>query len=98
MLQSQEYWENGKMTYSAKSTIQEIDGEIVLISIIKDSAPKIFQATSRSIDEIIFENKDYTNPNQVIYQFSADRFTRTINGTENDQPVSYTFEFSSDIP
>ena len=93
LIQSQEYWENGIISYSANSFMQEVEDELLLVSIIEGSNPKIFQATSRSMHEIIFENSDYSNPSKVIYKFKDFGYHREIIGEENGKPSTYTFTF-----
>ena len=95
LIQSQEYWENGQMTYAATSYIQQVDETIILVSIIKDGNPKIFKATDISSTKIVFENSDYSNPSKVVYTFHPNGFNRTIIGTENNEPTSYTFKFKA---
>lgn len=92
--QTATYLENGKVLYEAINKIELVDGEIILFTIIKNSNPKIFKATAYAHDKIVFENADYKNPNKVVYDFKTKKeFQRTISGTENDQPSTYTFKF-----
>lgn len=92
--QSAQYTEEGEVLYEAVNKIEIVKGEIVLFTVIKDSNPKIFRASSFRDDRIIFENPDYTNPNRVVYAFSENQgFNRTISGTENGKASTYTFKF-----
>ncbi len=92
--QTAQYIEDNEVLYEASNKIEVVNNELILFSVIKDSNPKIFKATSVESDKITFENTDYSNPNKVIYQFvSNEEFHRSISGTENDQPSSYTFKF-----
>ncbi len=92
--QSSQYLENGEVLYEASSKIEVIAGELILISVIKDSNPKIFKATSFSENHITFENSEYKNPNVVRYEFVSDKmYKRTISGMEKGEPTSYTFVF-----
>ena len=94
LIQSAEYTENQKVLFASKNKIEIVDHEIILISVIKGSNPKIYKATSWSKRGITFENSDYSNPNKVIYQFvSKDEFHRSISGIENNEASSYTFKF-----
>ena len=92
--QNAQYIEDEKVLYEASSKIEVIAGELILISVIKDSNPKIFKATSFSQYHITFENSEYKNPSVVKYEFvSEKKYKRTISGTEKGEPTSYTFEF-----
>lgn len=94
--QTAEYIENNEVLYSAHNTMEIINGELILSTIIENSNPKIFKATMISPEKIVFENSDYNNPNKVVYEFISDRnFQRTISGIENGQPSTYTFKFES---
>ena len=89
------YVEKGDTLYQATTRLEQVGHQLVLISIIKNSAPKIFTATEWTEDRIVFENPDYSNPNKVVYDFSpATGFRRTISGTENGEPSSTTFTFT----
>ncbi|MEQ9592962.1 MAG: DUF6265 family protein [Cyclobacteriaceae bacterium] len=88
------YIEDGDTSYSAKTRIEQVDGDIILFSVIKNSNPKIFKAAEHSEEVIVFENNDYRNPYQVKYEFiSGQRYRRTIKGYESDSLVVYTFDF-----
>lgn len=94
MRQQSVYIENGDTLYQATSKIQEVAGELILLSVIKESAPKVFQAVSRTSDQIVFENADYANPNKVTYAFiDAQNYHRTISGIQQDSAVQYLFTF-----
>jgi hypothetical protein len=89
------YVEKGDTLYEGTTRIAHVNHDLVLISIIKNSAPKIFTATEWTEEKIIFENADYTNPNKVEYDFSAaEGFKRSIFGTEKGEPSNYTFTFT----
>ena len=95
IVQTASYSEEGVVSYSASNKIEIVGEEWVLFTVIKDSNPKIFKATSVTKDKIVFENSDYANPNKVVYEFtSPDTFKRTISGLENGEPSSYTFTFT----
>lgn len=88
------YIENSDTLYEAKTMIQKINEDIILLSVIKNSNPKIFKAISRTETSIIFENDDYKNPFEVKYEFLSDQnYRRTIKGYENDSIISYEFNF-----
>jgi len=98
MQQQGYYIEKSDTSYSAKTRIEKVGEEIILLSVIKNSNPKIFQATTSGENEIIFENNDYKNPFQVTYEFlSAKNYRRTIKGYEKDSLVAYVFDFSKII-
>lgn len=89
------YLEKKDTLYASTSRIEKVAGKWMLFSVIKDGAPKIFQAVSSSANHILFENSDYTNPRQVRYSFTErNKFNRTIIGEENGQPSTYTFNFN----
>ena len=89
------YIEKGDTTYAAQTKIEQVGDELILISVIKDSNPKIFKATASSARHITFQNSDYANPSMVNYVFlDGDHFQRTISGTEKGKPSTYTFDFS----
>ena len=87
------YIEQNDTLYAATTQIQKIGERIILISVIDNSSPKIFQAESIHSDFIIFENDDYKNPFEVTYEFISNKYRRTIKGQENDSTVVYTFNF-----
>lgn len=94
MIQEGYYIEKNDTSYSAKTKIERVNKQLILFSVIKDARPKIFQATERSDSKIIFENKDYKNPYEVVYEFiDINNYKRTIKGLENDSLVTYIFEF-----
>lgn len=94
MVQKGQYMEGNKVLYEATSKIEVVGDEIILFSVINDSNPKIFKATSYNEDSITFENSDYANPRWVTYRFgNSENWSRTIKGVEKNKPVSYTFEF-----
>jgi len=94
LIQNAVYFEKSDTTYRAQSHIKIVDDTLILFTVIRNSNPKIFQATSISADSIVFENSDYKNPSKVIYRLLDDNnFQRTISGFEDDHPVSYTFNF-----
>lgn len=88
------YIEENDTSYAAKTQIQKVDDEIILISVIRNSNPKIFKAIKFEENEIIFENDDYKNPYRVKYEFISNmEYKRTITGKENDSLVTYEFNF-----
>ena len=88
------YIEQNDTSYSAKTRIEKITNEIILLSIIKNSNPKVFKAISFEENKIVFENDDYKNPYNVKYEFlSENRYRRTIKGFEKDSLVTYVFNF-----
>ena len=94
MLQQGYYIEESDTSYSAQTKIEKVNNKLILFSVIKNSTPKIFQATSQIERKIVFENKDYKNPYKVVYEFiDKDNYRRTIKGLENDSLVTYIFEF-----
>ena len=94
MIQEGFYIENGDTTFSSITTIETIANELLLISVIKESNPKIFKATTQRENEIVFENDDYKNPFKVHYEFMTDQlYRRTITGYEKDSLVNYIFNF-----
>lgn len=94
MLQEGYYIEANDTSYSANTKIEKVNEATVLFSVIKGATPKIFQASTISATKMVFENKDYKNPSEVIYEFiDSDNYKRTINGYENDSLVSYVFHF-----
>ncbi|PQB03913.1 hypothetical protein [Aureitalea marina] len=92
--QTAEYSENGEVTYKAQNKIELIGDQLVLIRLIEDSDPRIFQATFFDHKKVVFFNDMYTNPSRVTYTLFTDRFERTIGGMEDDQPSRYTFSFN----
>ena len=95
MQQEGMYIENRDTLYQAITKIEQVGTELILYSVIKDSNPKIFKAIHRTEDIIIFENKDYSNPYQVKYEFLSDnKYRRTIEGVENDTLAIYVFNFN----
>ena len=94
MEQEGHYIEKNDTSYSAKSRIEKINSEIILLSVIKNSNPKIFKAINVKENEIVFENDDYKNPYNVKYEFlSNNSYRRTIKGYEKDSLVIYEFDF-----
>jgi len=94
ILQECYYIEKADTSYSARTRIEKVNKEIVLFSVIKNSTPKIFQAKERLENKIVFENKDYKNPYEVVYEFiDKNNYRRTIEGLENDSLVTYVFDF-----
>lgn len=94
LLQTAQYIEDNRVLFESTNKIEVIDNELILMSVIKGSNPKIFKASSYSESEIVFENSDYINPNKVVYNFGPEeQFQREISGRENDQPTSYIFHF-----
>lgn len=92
--QKAKYFENDKLLYEANNKIELIEGELILITVIKNASPKIFKATSFNKHEIVFENTEYKNPNKVIYKLISDKvFEREISGSENNKPSNYVFRF-----
>lgn len=88
------YIEHNDTTYSAVTKIEKVGEEIILISVIKNSPPKIFQAIDQDDKTLLFENKDYKNPFQVKYEFlDPSNYRRTISGYEQDSLVVYEFNF-----
>lgn len=89
------YLENGDTLYASQTFIQHLSGEWILLSVIKDSPPKVFKAISWDETKMVFENPDYENPSRVTYEFVDDNtFLRTISWKLNGVPDSYTFHFS----
>lgn len=94
MLQEGYYIEENDTSYSAQTRIEKVNNELILFSVIKNSTPKIFQATINTNNKIVFENKDYRNPFEVIYEFNDNNnYRRTIKGMENDSLVTFVFDF-----
>ena len=94
MVQEGYYVENSDTSYAARTKILQIDKQWVLFSVIRNSNPKIFQATKVEEDQMIFENAEYQNPKVVEYLFqNKSTYTRIIRGLEGDSLVSYTFNF-----
>lgn len=93
MHQTSEYVENGHILYAASSRIEIIGKELIIFSVIENSVPKIFKATSIQDDMIIFENSDYQYPNKVVYDFRDGGFKRTISGIQKGKASFYTFDF-----
>lgn len=94
-MQQQGYYIEGTDTsYAAVTQIEQLNDEIILFSIIRNSSPKIFKSVLTATDKMIFENKDYKNPFEVTYEFISDqKYRRTIKGYENDSLVVYEFDF-----
>lgn len=94
MQQEGYYIEAQDTVYSAKTKIEKVEDEVILFSVIAQSAPKIFKATELSSDKMVFENSDYKNPFRVTYEFSGkEGYKRTITGYEKDSLVRYVFQF-----
>ena len=94
MIQKGIYVEKGDTLYNATTKMEEVGGELILLSVIKDSNPKVFKSIERTASKIIFENNDYNNPYKVEYEFiSPTHYRRTIEGLEQDSLVRYVFEF-----
>ncbi len=88
------YIEQNDTMYAAMTKIEKVGNEIILLSVIKNSAPKIFQAIKQNDKELLFENKDYQNPFRVKYEFlDHSNYRRTISGYEQDSLVVYEFNF-----
>lgn len=88
------YIEGTDTSYAAISQIEKVKDDIILLSIIRNSNPKIFKAVLSASNKIIFENKEYKNPYEVTYEFiSNSSYRRTIRGYENDSLVIYEFDF-----
>jgi len=95
--QTAQYFESGKLQYEAQNKIEIVGEDIILFTVIKNSNPKIFKATSYTENSITFQNSEYANPDKVVYYFKdAVSFERTISGTEKGKPTNYTFNFSKD--
>ena len=95
LIQDAEYIEDEKVLYAAKNMVDIRFGELILTTIIQNGTPKIFKATSYESHVIVFENDDYSNPSKVTYYLLENgSFKRIIEGTENGQPTSTTFEFT----
>ena len=94
-MQQQGYYIEGRDTsYAAKTLIQKVGEEIILLSVIKDGNPKVFKSVQREDNLIVFKNDDYKNPYQVKYEFLSDTtYRRTIEGMEQDSLVRYVFDF-----
>ncbi len=93
LIQQNKYIEQDKILYEATSKIEIIGDELILISVIKDSNPKIFKATNIRENDVTFENSEYKNPSKVTYDLGVSTYKRTISGIQNEMPTSYTFEF-----
>lgn len=94
--QSAKYIENQKVLFESRNKMEIVKNDLILFTLIKDSNPKIFKATSWSKDSITFENSDYKNPNKVTYKFlSNSEFHRRISGMENNELTTYTFMFKT---
>lgn len=94
MLQEGYYIESSDTSYSARTRIEKVNNEIILFSVIKNSTPKIFQSKEHNESKMVFENMDYKNPYQVVYEFIDDNnYRRTIKGFESDSLVTYVFDF-----
>ncbi len=94
MLQEGFYIEEKDTSYSAQTKIEKVNKQLILFSVIKNSTPKIFQAKEYIDNKIVFENKDYKNPYEVVYEFiDTENYRRTIKGFENDSLVTYIFDF-----
>ena len=78
----------------AQNKIEMIGNQLVLISLIEGSDPRIYQATFFDHQKVVFYNEMYANPSRVTYTLFPDRFERMIGGMENDQPSRYTFSFN----
>ena len=92
--QKAEYIEKQEVLYKSMNKIEVVNNEIILFTVIDGNNPKIFKATSYTDNSIVFENKDYKNPNKVVYNFiNKGEFQRTISGIEGGEPTSYTFDF-----
>ena len=89
------YLENGDTLYASRTFIQHLAGEWILLSVIKDSPPKVFKAVNWGETYMVFENPDYENPSRVRYEFRDETsFQRTISWKLNGVPDSYTFQFT----
>ncbi|WP_147302956.1 hypothetical protein [Marinoscillum furvescens] len=89
------YIANGDTLYKAVTRLFTVNQELILLSVIKDSSPKVFKATSIAKDRIVFENTDYRNPSKVIYTIeSPTNYQRSILGIEpNGDSAHYQFDF-----
>ncbi len=93
LVQTSKYIEGKKVLFRSQNKIEYIGGELILISVIENSDPKIFKAVEANGSRIVFENKEYKNPNRVEYVLYEKTFHRKISGAENGSPTSYTFKF-----
>jgi hypothetical protein len=94
MEQQAYYIEKNDTSYTAKSQIQKVGDDIILLSVIRNSNPKIFKSVIQEEDMIVFKNDDYKNPYQVKYEFiSEEKYRRIITGYEQDSLVSFEFNF-----
>ncbi len=94
LLQNAQYMEDGKIVYEATNKLEMVENDLILFSVIKDSNPKIFRATGWTDRQVLFENSEYKNPSKVLYDLKDEKsFTRTISGTEQGEPTTYTFNF-----
>ena len=94
MLQQGFYIEKTDTSYAAYTQIQKVGDDIILLSVIRDSNPKIFKSVKFEENQIIFRNDEYKNPYEVKYEFlSNENYRRTITGLENDSLVTYEFNF-----
>ena len=92
--QTASYSENGVVSYNAKNKIELIDDQLILISLIEGSDPRIFQASFFDNKQVVFYNSMYENPSRVTYLIEDGRFERTIGGMEEGKPTRYTFKFN----
>lgn len=92
--QTAAYSENEVVSYKAKNKIELIDDQLVLISIIEGSDPRVFQATFFDHRQVVFYNSMYDNPSRVTYLIGDNKFERTIGGMEDGKPSRYTFKFN----
>jgi len=94
IIQQGYYLEGNDTSYSARTKMEKVAGELILFSVIKNSNPKIFKAINITPASIIFENKDYRNPYKVKYEFLGEKnYRRTITGYEQDSLVTFVFNF-----
>ena len=92
--QTASYSENGVVSYKAKNKIELIDDQLVLISLIEGSDPRVFQATFFDDKQVVFFNSMYENPSRVTYLIEDGSFQRIIGGMEDGKPSRYTFNFN----
>lgn len=87
--------ENGDTIYWEKIKIDTLGKDIFLIAKPHNSPGFIYQQVSSSENEIVFENKIYSNPYRIKYiKVDNDHFDRVNIGLEEGQEVKNLFNYT----
>ncbi len=93
LTQDQKLIQDGAVTYRATTYIERKGEALILTSIINNGNAKIYKAESWGHTSITFTNKDYANPDTLIYTWNPQGYERVISGIEDEKKSTTTFSF-----